>query len=43
VSDNGKSLLVATRVEPDLAARLDKYGVPCARVVDDTMLRDVMS
>ena len=42
-SENGKTLLTAALVEPDLAARLDKYGVPYTRVVSSTFLRDVMS
>ncbi|MDZ7583258.1 MAG: ATP-dependent zinc metalloprotease FtsH [Thiobacillus sp.] len=39
----GKTLIVATRVEPDLAARLSQYGVPYARVIESTFLRDVLS
>ncbi|QTN25550.1 ATP-dependent zinc metalloprotease FtsH [Rhizobacter sp. AJA081-3] len=39
----GKSLMVATRVEPDLAARLEKYGVPYTRVVESPLLRDLLS
>ena len=42
-SENGKTLLTAALVEPDLAARLDKYGVPYTRVVSSTFLRDLMS
>ena len=42
-SDGGKTLLVANRVEPDLAARLDHFKVPYTRVVESTLLRDVMS
>jgi cell division protease FtsH len=30
----GKALIVATRIEPELADRLDKYGVPYRRVMD---------
>ena len=41
--EGGKSLMVATRVEPDLAARLEKYGVPYTRVVESTLLRDLLS
>ncbi|MDF1481678.1 ATP-dependent zinc metalloprotease FtsH [Extensimonas sp. H3M7-6] len=40
---NGKTVLVATRVEPDLAARLSKYDVPYTRVVESTLLRDIIS
>ncbi|MEG5594559.1 ATP-dependent zinc metalloprotease FtsH [Enterobacter hormaechei] len=39
----GKTTIVATRVEPDLADRLSKYGVPYARVLESTWLRDVLS
>ena len=39
----GKTTIVATRVEPDLAERLSKYDVPYARVVESTWLRDVLS
>lgn len=42
-ADGNKTTLVATRVEPDLAARLEKYNVPYSRVVENTLLRDVMS
>ena len=37
----GKTTIVATRVEPDLAERLS--DVPYARVVESTWLRDVLS
>jgi cell division protease FtsH len=40
---NGKMALVATRVEPDLVARLDRYKVPYSRVIDSTFLRDLLS
>jgi cell division protease FtsH len=43
IADGQKTMLVAARVEPDLAARLDKYDVPYTRVVDNTLLRDLMS
>ncbi|MBI2319805.1 MAG: ATP-dependent metallopeptidase FtsH/Yme1/Tma family protein [Betaproteobacteria bacterium] len=39
----GKQLIVAVRVEPDLAERLSKYGVPYTRVVESTWLRDLLS
>ncbi|MBA4178010.1 MAG: cell division protein FtsH [Leptothrix sp. (in: Bacteria)] len=42
-ADGRKTVLVATRVEPDLAARLEKHGVPYSRVVDSTFLRELMS
>ncbi len=34
---------MATRVEPDLAARLEKYGVPYARTIESPLLRDLLS
>ena len=39
----GKTTIVATRVEPDLADRLSKYDVPYARGLESTWLRDVLS
>ncbi|MDE1950690.1 MAG: ATP-dependent metallopeptidase FtsH/Yme1/Tma family protein, partial [Burkholderiales bacterium] len=39
----GKTEIVATRVDPGLAARLSKYDVPYTRVVESTFLRDLMS
>lgn len=39
----GKTTIVATRVEPDLAEQLSKYDVSYARVVESTWLRDVLS
>ena len=41
--DGRKTTLVATRVEPELAARLEKFGVRYTRVLDNTLLRDLMS
>jgi cell division protease FtsH len=41
--DGRKTTMVAVRVEPGLAARLDKFGVPYSRVLDNTFLRDVLS
>jgi cell division protease FtsH len=41
--DGRKTTLVANRVEPDLAARLEKYNVPYTRVVESTLLRDLLS
>ena len=43
VADGDKSVLVAVRVEPDLAARLEKYEVPYSRVVENTVWRDLLS
>lgn len=42
-ADGRKTTLVATRVEPELAARLEKYNVPYTRVVDNTFVRDLLS
>ena len=41
--DGDKTSLVAVRVEPDLAGRLEKFDVPYTRVVESTLLRDLMS
>lgn len=38
-----KTTLVANRVEPALAERLERWGVPYTRVVQSTLLRDLMS
>jgi cell division protease FtsH len=40
---NGKSVIVATRVEPALAERLARFNVPYTRVVDNTFVRDLAS
>ena len=42
-ADGNKTTLVAARVEPELAARLDKYDVPYTRVLENTLLRDLLS
>jgi cell division protease FtsH len=39
----GKTTIVANRVEPDLADRLNKYDVKYTRVVESTFLRDLLS
>jgi cell division protease FtsH len=39
----GKALIVANRVEPELAARLSRYDVPYTRVVESTWLHDLLS
>lgn len=41
--DGQKTTLVAVRVEPDLAARLEKFNVPYHRVMENTLARDLMS
>jgi len=43
VPDGRKTTLVASRVEPELAARLEKFGVPYTRVFESSLLRDLMS
>lgn len=40
---DGKTSLVATLVEPQIADRLSKYGVKYSRVVQSTVLRDILS
>jgi cell division protease FtsH len=42
-ADGSKTTLVAVRVEPDLVARLEKYGVPYTRVVENSWFKDVLS
>jgi cell division protease FtsH len=39
----GRSVIVANRVEPDLAARLSRFDVPYRRVVESAWLRDILS
>ena len=41
--DAGKTTLVAVLVPPELAARLDKFEVPYSRVVESTLLKDLLS
>jgi cell division protease FtsH len=41
--DGNKTALVAVRVEPDFAQRLERYKVPYTRVVLNTIVRDLMS
>jgi cell division protease FtsH len=41
--ENGKTMLVTNRVEPDLAARLGNYHVKYSRVIESTWLRDILS
>jgi cell division protease FtsH len=42
VANGRKTTLIATRMEPDLANRLDKFEVPYTRLVESTLLRDLM-
>jgi cell division protease FtsH len=41
--EGGKTVAVANLVPPELADRLDKYGVKYTRVFESTVLRDVLS
>jgi cell division protease FtsH len=41
--EGSKTLAVANLVEPDLAARLSKYGVKYTKVHESTFLRDLLS
>jgi len=43
VPQGRKTTLAAERVEPDLAERLSKHGVPFTRVHESTIVRDVLS
>jgi len=43
VADGAKTTVAANRVEPDVAERLSKYGVPYTRVHEPTILRDILS
>ena len=40
---DGRSRFVTTRVEPDLANQLDQYKIKYTRVVENTLLRDILS
>jgi cell division protease FtsH len=40
---SGKTVIVANRVEPNLAERLAKYDVPYTRVVESALLHDIIS
>jgi cell division protease FtsH len=41
--EGSKTVVVANRVEPDLAERLTKYGIPYTRAYESTFLRDLLS
>jgi cell division protease FtsH len=41
--EGGKTVAVANLVPPELAERLDKYGVKYTRVYESTVLRDILS
>jgi cell division protease FtsH len=43
IPDGNKTSLVAVRIDPALASRLEKYGVPFARVVEGTFWKDILS
>ena len=40
---NNRSRFVTTRVEPDMAAELDQYGVAYSQAIERTFLRDILS
>jgi cell division protease FtsH len=40
---SGKTMIVANRVEPELAQRLSQYDVPYTKVVESTLFRDLLS
>ncbi|CAI8790857.1 ATP-dependent zinc metalloprotease FtsH [Methylocaldum szegediense] len=40
---SGKNTIAASRVEPDLAERLGRFGVPYTRVVESTWFKDILS
>lgn len=42
-TDRPKTTLVATRVDPGVAARFETFNVPCTQVVENTLLRDLLS
>ncbi|WP_159588874.1 ATP-dependent zinc metalloprotease FtsH [Chelativorans xinjiangense] len=42
-AEDGPQHVVATRVDPALASRLDQYDVPFSAVVETTFLRDLLS
>jgi len=41
--EGGKEVAVANRVDPDVAERISKYGVPYTRNYESTLLRDLLS
>ena len=41
--ENGKTVVIANLVEPDLAERLSKFGVKYTRASENTLFRDVLS
>ena len=41
--EKGKSIVIANLVPPEIADRLDKYGVKYTRVQESTFLRDLLS
>ncbi|MFA5663314.1 ATP-dependent zinc metalloprotease FtsH [Castellaniella sp.] len=42
-TDQGKTMIAANRVDPDVSAWLDQYNVPYSRRIESTWLRDVLS
>ncbi|MEO8157908.1 MAG: ATP-dependent zinc metalloprotease FtsH [Betaproteobacteria bacterium] len=43
IADGSKTTVAANRVEPDVAERLSKYGVPYTRVHEPMLLREILS
>src|SRR5690606_15900992 len=41
--DDGKKEFVTTRVDEELAQRLESQGIPFSRTIESTLLRDVLS
>jgi hypothetical protein len=41
--EGAKQIVVANRVEPEVAERIAKYGVPYTRNYESTLLRDLLS
>jgi len=41
--DNGKTVVIANLVAPDLAERLSKYGVKYTQATENTLFRDILS
>ena len=42
-AEAGKTALVAVLVPPELASRLERYEVPYGRLIESSLLRDIMS
>src|SRR5262245_51847938 len=42
-AENGKTLVIANLVQPDLAERLSKYNIKYTQANQSTLLRDILS